>query len=126
MAAGFFVITSNVVQADTKKVKISANKAELIDSIASIDGDSCRSLLSNPKISAAAKNGRLMIEIVKYKVPEGACRGSTVQILAVGYQPKRGFRGKDEGSITYFSPPRMYRERQMAIPRTRMYIITVE
>lgn len=126
LIAGLFAISSSAVQADTKKVQVPANKSELIDAIAAYDGDSCRSLLLNSKIGTPTKNGRLMIKLVKYKMPEGVCRGQTVQILAVGYQPKRGFRGKDEGSIKYSMPPRRYSERQIAVPQTRKYIINVK
>ena len=126
LIAGFFALSSTSAQADTKKVQIPANKTELIDVIAAIDGDSCHSLLSNPKIRTSPKNGRLNIQIVKIKAPKGPCRGKTVQVLVVQYQPKRGFRGKDEGSITYSAPPRQYRERQMAVSRTRKYLITVK
>jgi len=127
LITGLFAISGNVVQADTKKVQVPANKATWIDGIASIDADACHSLLSKPKIGTPSKNGRLMVKMVKYKVPEGPCRGSTVQVLAVGYQPKRGFRSKDEGSIKYYRPPkRRYHERQTTMIQTRKYIITVK
>jgi hypothetical protein len=126
LIAGFFALSNTSVQADTKKVKVPANKVDIIDVIGAIDGDSCSSLLSNPKIRTSPKNGRLNVELVKIEAPKGACQGKTVQVLAVQYRPKRGFRGKDEGSVTYWAPPRLYHERQMAIPRARKYIITVK
>jgi len=91
-----------------------------------LGSDTCSQLATNPKIRSQTKNGRIIIEIVKVKVPDGSCRGQTVQVIAIGYQPKRGFRGKDEGSVSRRLPPRRYHEREVALTQTRKYIITVK
>jgi len=54
------------------------------------------------KIKQDAKNGRLIADIVNstFAADHKRCAGKPVQVFVVGYQPKRGFRGKDTGVVS--------------------------
>jgi hypothetical protein len=54
------------------------------------------------KIKQSAKNGRLIADIVRstFLADHKSCAGKPAQVFVVGYQPKRGFRGKDMGVVS--------------------------
>jgi len=124
---GLFVIVLNVAQAATENVEVSVNKTELIDVISSYDVDSCSSLVSGEKIRTQAKNGNLVVKRESYKLKKGPCMGKTIKIVTVYYSPKRGFRGKDSGSVSCRHPAGgRYRQTQVTQYHTHKYNITVK
>ena len=122
---GLFVILIDVAQA-AMSVEVPANKTELIDVISDYDVDSCSSLVSGEKIRTQAKNGNLVVKRESYKLKKGPCIGKTIKIVTIYYSPKRGFRGKDSGSVSCAHPPRYYTERMVTQYRTHKYNITVK
>ena len=124
---GLFVILLNVAHAATENVEVPANKTKLIDVIANYDADSCSSLVSGEKIRTQAKNGSLVVKRESYKMKKGPCVGQTIKIVTVYYSPKRGFRGKDSGSVSCRHPAGgSYSQRQVTQYRTHKYNITVK
>ena len=96
-----FCFLPSVTVADTKRVEYNYKKPEPID-------------------------GRLTIKSVMWKADRGQCKGRNIKIFGIIYQPKRGFRGKDEASISYRAPPRRYHGQLETIKRSNKYIITVK
>jgi len=126
LIAGLFAISSNIAHAATENVEVSANKTKLIDVIAPYNVDSCRSLVSGEKVRTQAKNGTLVVKRESYKLKKGPCMGKTIKVVAVYYSPKRGFRGKDGGSVSCAHPAGgRYLERQAVQYHTHKYNITV-
>ena len=127
LTIGLFVISINVAQAATENVEVPANKMELIDVISNYDVDSCSSLVSGEKVRKQAKNGSLVVKRESYKLKKGPCMGKTIKIVTVYYTPKRGFRGKDNGSVSCRHPAGgRYRQSQVTQYHTHKYNITVK
>ena len=127
LISGIFFISINAAQAATENVEVPANKTKLIDVIASYDGSSCSSLVSGEKIRTQAKNGSLVVKRVGYKLKKGPCAGTTIKVVNVYYSPKRGFRGKDGGSVSCAHPTGgRYRQRTAVQYQTHKYNITVK
>ena len=116
----------SVAFADTKRVEYNYKKPQPIDVLASVDSASCHSILTDAKVTKQPKNGRLTIKSVMWKADRGQCKGRNIKIFGIIYQPKRGFRGKDEASISYRAPPRRYHGQLETIKRSNKYIITVK
>ena len=126
LMAGLFAISINAAQAATKNVEVPANKSKLIDVISLHDSSSCSQLVSGEKIRTQAKNGSLVVKRESYKLKKGPCMGKTIKVVAVYYSPKRGFRGKDGGSVSCAHPPRHYYSRSVTQYQTHTYNITVK
>ena len=127
LIAGLFFILIAITQAMAKNVEVPVNKTELIDVISSYDVDSCSSLVSGEKIRTQAKNGNLVVKRESYKLKKGPCMGKTIKIVTVYYSPKRGFRGKDSGSVSCRHPAGgRYRQTQVTQYHTHKYNITVK
>ncbi len=116
----------SVAFADTKRVEYNYKKPQPIDVLASVDSASCHSILTDAKVTKQPKNGRLTIKSIMWKADRGQCKGRNIKIFGIIYQPKRGFRGKDEASISYRAPPRRYHGQLETIKRSNKYIITVK
>ncbi len=125
VAVGLCFLPS-VAFADTKRVEYNYKKPEPIDVLASVDSASCHSILTDAKVTKQPKNGRLTIKSIMWKADRGQCKGRKIKIFGIIYQPKRGFRGKDEASISYRAPPRRYHGQLETIKRSNKYIITVK
>ena len=123
---GLFLVFSAAAQADTMKVEAPTNKTTLIDVLDALESETCSNLISSTKVQEQAKNGTILVEIVTFVPDEGFCRGRSIQVVAIGYRPNRGFRGTDEGSISFRMPPRTFRQSQVTMNQTRKYIITVK
>ena len=78
------------------------------------------------KIIQDPKHGKLVTLIAKAKVPADAkrCAGKPAQFLAVGYQPKRGFRGKDSAAVRIMY--NKYSNVNVMVNRTLKFNITVK
>ena len=116
----------SVAVADTKRVEFNYKKPEPIDVLASVDSASCHSILTDAKVTKQPENGRLTIKSIMWTADRGQCKGRKIKIFGIIYQPKRGFRGKDEASISYRAPPRRYHGQLETIKRSNKYIITVK
>lgn len=72
--------------------------------IASYSGANCSSFLTNPKVKAKARNGRVTTKWVRHTFKDGFCKGRSIKIIVVWYQPDKGFQGWDTVTVNYFGP----------------------
>jgi len=90
------------IQAKTLTAKPGENTQ--IGVIASYSGANCSSFLTNPKVKAKARNGRVTTKWVRHTFKDGFCKGRSIKIIVVWYQPDKGFQGWDTVTVNYFGP----------------------
>ena len=104
LAAISIVSGASVNVAVAENVNVSANaRMQQIYSFWRTYGNTCQSAPPpRYKIRQQPKHGRIIAQVSKAVVPPDMkrCAGKTAQFLAVGYQPNRGFRGKDTAQVT--------------------------
>lgn len=110
----------------SKKVEFSGSRMDAIDVLAAYSADNCDNLLTHVKVKRNAENGQLIIQAISQPAPDGPCKGRQIKFFVVGYQPNRGFKGKDEGVVSYRSPPQNYSMNQTSMARSTTYKITVK
>lgn len=125
-SAVILIAMSSIGGAETKKIEFDGKKPDLIDYLAKYNVASCHSLVTDARVKTSPKNGRLSVQATTQKLDKGRCRGRTIRFFVVVYQPKPGFKGSDEATITYRAPPRRYTENQDTILFTTKYKITVK
>lgn len=73
-----------------------------IDYIAVDEANTCKSLVSNVKIVAQAKHGRISIKKeIREAVHPARCRGRKFPLYRVVYKPDKDFKGRDEAIVGF-------------------------
>jgi hypothetical protein len=103
-AATMLSLSAATGAASAEKAEVDANGGmQIIFTFVSTYADTCDS--ADPpryKIKKQTANGQLVADIVKttYPADDEKCASKPVQVFVVGYQPNRGFRGKDSGTVS--------------------------
>ena len=125
-SAAVFVSMSPVRAAE--KVEVDADSGmNVIYTFASTYQGTCDS--ADPptySIKKDAAHGRIVTDIVKTTFPADnkRCAGKPVQVFVVGYQPERGYRGKDEAVVSMRFTP--YTNESIIRSRSLHFKITVK
>lgn len=72
--------------------------------IAAYSTANCTSVLTNPNVKANARNGRVTTRWLTHTFKDGQCKGRSIKIIVVWYQPNKGFQGRDTVTVNYFGP----------------------
>lgn len=90
--------------ADTYKREVPANKGAVVDGIGYFNRSTCTSAaMPKVKIKKQPKHGKLILKPSTGPVSRDKtiCKGKQINAMYVIYQPERGYRGKDEASISF-------------------------
>lgn len=90
--------------ADTYKREVPANKGGYIGGVGFFNKSTCTSTaMPRVRIDKEPKHGKLILKPSTGPVSKDKtiCKGKTVNVVYVFYQPKKGYRGADEARISY-------------------------
>lgn len=124
-----FLAFAGIYVSETQAKTVLAKPGEntQIGVIASYLTANCTSALTNPNVKASARNGRVTTRWFTHTFKDGHCKGRSIKVIVVWYQPNKGFQGRDTVTVNYFGPRgRRATESTMSGPVARKFNVKVE
>jgi len=101
-ATACLIATSSL--ADTLKREVPANKGGFVDGVGFFDRETCSAAaMPKVKIGKEPKHGKLILKPSTGPInrDNSICKGKSINVMYIYYQPKKGYRGPDEARISY-------------------------
>jgi len=117
----------SVSNSQAKTITVKTGQRAQVGIIGPYSLANCSTLLTNPSAKGKARNGKVTIQWINHTIAKGSCKGRSVKVIIVWYQPDKGFTGRDTVTVSYFGPRgTRYTESSATGPTARKFNVKVK